>query len=51
MWEHSLWIDLVAELVDVWRESKARNVVDDIAFRKWFLIRPSALWMLMYVLV
>ena len=51
MWEHSLfgliwllnWSTFGASL-------KARNVVDDIAFRKWFLIRPSALWMLMYVL-
>lgn len=51
MWEHSLfgliwllnWSTFGASL-------KARNVVDDVDFRKWFLIRPSALWMLMYVL-
>lgn len=51
MWEHSLfgliwllnWSTFGASL-------KARNVVDDVDFRKWFLVRPSALWMLMYVL-
>ena len=52
IWEHSLfgliwllnWSTFGASL-------KARNVIkDDQMYRKWFLIRPSALWVLMYAL-
>jgi hypothetical protein len=51
IWEHSIfglifllnWSTFGASL-------KARRVIDDDDFRSWYLIRPSAFWMLMFAL-